>query len=76
MANQEHLYILKKGVTNSVIFKPSFSKWNKWRDKNSEIRPDLRGVSLSGANLNGANLRRANLDGANLRGANLDAGDD
>ena len=78
MANQEHLYILKKGVTNSAIFKPSFSKWNKWRDKNSEIRPDLseaylHGASLSGADLSGAYLRGANLSGADLDGANLSA---
>ena len=71
MANQEHLYILKKGVTNSVIFKPSFSKWNKWRDKNSEIRPDLSGADLREADLGGAYL-----DGANLRGARWYAGDD
>ncbi|MBL4690104.1 MAG: hypothetical protein JKY68_01350 [Rhodospirillales bacterium] len=40
-ANQEHLDILKQGV----------DEWNKWRDENSEIRPDLRGVSLSGARI-------------------------
>jgi len=66
MANQEHLYILKKGVTNWAIFKPSFYKWNKWRDKNSEIRPDLSGAYLAGAKLYEANLSGADLSGANL----------
>ena len=56
MANQEHLDILKQGV----------DEWNKWRDENSEIRPDLSGANLAGADL----------DGAYLGGANLDAGDD
>ena len=49
--NQEHLDILSQGV----------DEWNKWRDENSEIRPDLV---------------LADLSGADLRGANLDAGDD
>ena len=56
MANQEHLDNLKQGV----------DEWNKWRDKNSEIRPDLVRADLGGANLHGAHLD----------GANLDAGDD
>jgi uncharacterized protein YjbI with pentapeptide repeats len=39
--------LLKKGV----------AAWNKWRDENPDVCPDL-----SGANLMGANLRRkANL---------------
>ena len=40
-ANQEHLDILKQGV----------DEWNKWRDENSEIRPDLSGADFRGANL-------------------------
>ena len=68
MANQEHLDILKKGVTN-------ITKWNKWRDENSEIRPDLREAYLRGAHLDGANLRGADLSAANLFGANLRGAD-
>ena len=33
--------MLKKGV----------KAWNEWRDKNPDIRPDLRGASLAGVNL-------------------------
>ena len=76
MANDKHVAILEKGV----------DAWNKWRDENPAIRPDLseadlswmdlRGANLSGAVLWQARLRNANLRGAvlsnaNLRGANL-----
>lgn len=40
--------------------------WNKWREENTAIVPDL-----SGANLIKAVLSRANLSGANLSGAEL-----
>jgi len=62
MANEEHLAILKSGV----------SAWNKWRSERREIVPDLSGTNLITANLSGANLRGGNLRGADLRGANLD----
>lgn len=39
MANQEHVEILKQGVKT----------WNKWRDDNDDITPDLSGVTLRGA---------------------------
>jgi len=62
MANEEHLKILEQGV----------EQWNKWREENESIKPDLQVADLSGANLSRANLRRANLGDANLIGANLD----
>jgi len=70
MANEEHLKILRQGVED----------WNQWRKENSDIRPDLRGVNLSGArlsgaDLSGANLMRADLSGADLSGANLSRAD-
>jgi hypothetical protein len=37
MANDEHVALLKQGV----------SAWNAWRDENANIRPDLRKASLS-----------------------------
>jgi hypothetical protein len=40
--------------------------WNRWRDRNPELRPDL-----SGADLRGRDLRRVNLIHANLIRANL-----
>jgi uncharacterized protein YjbI with pentapeptide repeats len=66
MANDEHLALLKQGV----------GAWNKWREKNPDIAPDLRQAdlrraSLYGADLNGADLRQAELGFANLRRANL-----
>lgn len=71
MANPEHLAILKLGV----------EAWNKWRNENPEIVPELSesnliGIDLRGVNLRGANLSRTSLKGAfiwksNLVGANL-----
>ena len=61
MANPKHLAVLKQGV----------EVWNKWRDENRDIQPDLIGANLTGANLSGANLKDANLFSANLRGADL-----
>ena len=76
MANQLHLDILLQGV----------EVWNRWREQNPGISPDLSradlkgmvlpGVNLAGVNLQGANLREtifedANFLGADLRGVNL-----
>jgi uncharacterized protein YjbI with pentapeptide repeats len=61
MANDEHLAILKQGVT----------AWNSWRDENSNIRPDLKGVDLVGADLREADLKEARLAGADLGKTNL-----
>lgn len=76
MADEEQLAILKQGI----------DVWNKWRERNSSIKPDLTRADLSGLNLIGANftwvefnsvdlskadLSRANLDKANLCNANL-----
>ena len=67
MANPGHLKILRKGV----------DAWNEWREKNSEIIPDLSRADLSylqfcGGNLIEANLKKATLYYANLRNVNLD----
>ena len=66
MANAEHLKILKEGV----------ERWNRWREENKNIAPNLRGAflesaTLINANLNGADLTNANLFGAILRKAKL-----
>jgi hypothetical protein len=61
MANPEHLKILKQGV----------KAWNKWREENPSIRPDLSEANLSWANLSGAQLDNVDLHQANLRVANL-----
>ncbi|MBT3353086.1 MAG: toll/interleukin-1 receptor domain-containing protein [Nitrospinaceae bacterium] len=61
MANKEHLDILKKGVP----------AWNKWRENNQKIQPDLSETNLSGADLGGTDLSGTNLNGANLSEAKL-----
>lgn len=61
MANPEHLKILKQGV----------EVWNKWRQENTEIRPDFNGADLTKAVLCEANLWNADLRGANLTKASL-----
>jgi len=38
---QVPINIIKSGVTN----------WNKWRGKNTSVRPDFREAQLSGAHL-------------------------
>ncbi len=70
MANEEHLRILKRGAY----------VWNRWREENPGIEPDLFeadlfGADLSGAKLSGAKLSGADLRGADLRGANLTRAD-
>jgi len=76
MAKKEHLEILKRGV----------EVWNKWREENPDVHPDLCGADLNGAELeeadlsgtwlndvklSQANLSQANLAGAQLYGANM-----
>jgi hypothetical protein len=61
MANEEHLRILEQGV----------EVWNRWREENPDIRPDLSAADLSGVNLGGADLSGADLSGADLSEAKL-----
>ena len=56
MANEEHVRTLHRGVL----------VWNKWRQDNPNVRPDLSGADFSGLYLGGANLRSTNLAGAKL----------
>jgi len=56
MANPEHLKILKKGSDH----------WNKWREENPKIVPNLSGTDLRKANLSKVNLSEANLSEVNL----------
>lgn len=66
MTTQEYIELLSDGV----------DRWNKWRNENPGVRPDLSGADLSERNLTGVNLDDADLSGAdlfqsNLSGANL-----
>ena len=62
MANPEHVEILLQG---SKI-------WNKWREENHKVIPDLRWANLYEANRPVANLYKANLEMADLRNAYLE----
>jgi hypothetical protein len=46
MANPEHFKVLKQGV----------EVWNRWREENPEVRPDLSGTLLSRLDLDGVNF--------------------
>jgi uncharacterized protein YjbI with pentapeptide repeats len=61
MADVTHLNILKQGI----------DIWNKWREKHSEIIPDLTELGLFNAKLNKVNLVCAKLSGAHLVSANF-----
>lgn len=61
MADPDHLAKIKEGV----------EVWNKWRDDNPEICPDLSEADFERANLMGADLVKANLIEADLSEANL-----
>ncbi|MEI6758197.1 MAG: pentapeptide repeat-containing protein [Chlorobium sp.] len=61
MGDSEHLKILQEGV----------AAWNRWRDENPDIRPDLHELSLVGLDLRGINFAGTNLGGANLAKTNL-----
>ena len=56
MANEKHIEILRQGV----------EVWNKWREDNPEVRPDLIGATFLRVNLEGANLSGANLANARV----------
>lgn len=77
-ANKQHLNLLKKGTVG----------WNRWRERNPNIQPELyrvdlrsigyqnlNGVNLSGADLREAELQQANLTNADLYGADLSGAD-
>lgn len=62
MANKEHLTILKQGVET----------WNKWRENNPGVMPDISGADLRDAVLNGVDLSGADIRGTIFKGANLE----
>jgi len=61
MANEKHLEVLEKGV----------DVWNKWREINRDIKPDLSEVNLTGKNLENINFQKANLYMSNFYSCNL-----
>jgi uncharacterized protein YjbI with pentapeptide repeats len=65
MANPEHLAVLSQGVDS----------WNKWRQENLSITPDLIQANLSNANLREADLSDADLGEADLSKVDLSKAD-
>jgi hypothetical protein len=63
MADDEHLALLRQGVTI----------WNEWRKRNPRVRPDLSRAPLAEAFLFKANLSEVDLSHAGLEGAHLDS---
>ncbi|MBN2083587.1 MAG: pentapeptide repeat-containing protein [Anaerolineales bacterium] len=61
MANEQHLKRLIEAIEKHDI-----SIWNRWRQENPVVRPDL-----SGSDLRRADLKHAAFDGALFRDANL-----
>jgi len=61
MANKEHLAKLQKGV----------GFWNRWRKRNSDVKPDLSSANFERANLSGVNLYNADLSDTNFQLADL-----
>ena len=71
MANRQHLDTLRQGI----------EVWNRWRERNPKVFPDLshadlkdmvlRGANLAGVNLKGADLRKTTLENTNFSGADL-----
>ena len=60
---------------HEAVLKQGVETWNKWREKNPEVKPDLRRAALVHAKLAGANLQGADLRGAQMRGADLQEAD-
>ena len=56
---------------DAILSTKRVEAWNKWRETNFELVPNLKEVDLGRVDLTGANLSRINLSGANLTGANL-----
>ncbi|WP_052055921.1 pentapeptide repeat-containing protein [Myxosarcina sp. GI1] len=55
--NRQHYRLLKRGA----------KVWNKWREKNPDIIPQLAGAKLETLALDGMNLDKADLRGVELR---------
>ncbi len=63
MGNSEHMKI----ILNSTV-----EEWNKWREENFRIQPDLTRIDLSNRDLTGIDFRGVGLFKANFRNSNLE----
>lgn len=62
-----HLNRLLSSISSPTLRNP----WNQWRQRHSNIRPDLRGAKLTGLDMRGLNLNRIRLNGGDLSGSQL-----
>ncbi len=56
---------------HSKIFNQGVEAWNKWREENPELTPDLAGEQFSYENLSGINFSRMDLSYEDLSSATL-----
>jgi hypothetical protein len=61
MANPKHVELLKQGV----------DVWNKWREENQDIRPNLCGVDIRKEQIKGTSLQVEGVNGAYLESINF-----
>ena len=60
---------------NEAIEKHDIAIWNKWREDNPDVQPDLSGASLKRVDLKEASLYGVIFKDANLRGSDLSNAD-
>jgi uncharacterized protein YjbI with pentapeptide repeats len=70
MAQEQHSKMI-----NEAVQKHDITIWNKWRQENPDVRPDLSGMDLRRADLKNAALQGVILKDANLRGTDLSNAD-
>lgn len=61
--NKKHHKVFRRGV----------AAWNKWRDKNPDVVPELTGLELNNEDLDGINLSKADLRGVKFQGVSLNS---
>jgi uncharacterized protein YjbI with pentapeptide repeats len=61
--NIEHLKVLLEAIKGKDI-----SIWNNWREKNKEVRPDLKGIDLSRETIGEICIHAINLTDSDLKG--------
>jgi len=58
------------GMLNSGV-----ADWNRWREENKNVKPNMQGAGLDHADLAGADFRETDLSGAVLEDARLEGAD-
>jgi len=64
-----------KNILTKELLLKSVEEWNRIREENPDLKPELRGANLSGADLSGADLCVAELRDADLSRADLSTAD-